>query len=83
MRLRERGCEIVQTNVASVLANGLSGPPRASGRPAVPISGLTHPLTEVFQPLPPDPTTKPATACETAASFRPGLEPEDELRSMP
>jgi len=46
MRLRERGCAIVQTNVASVLASGLSGPPRASGN-----SGFTHPLIEVFHPL--------------------------------
>src|SRR5262249_10347416 len=50
MRVRKRGCAIVQTNVASILASGLSGPPRASGRPAVPISGFTHPLTEVFHP---------------------------------
>jgi len=83
MRLRKRGCGIVQTNVASVLVTGLSGPPRASGRPAVPISGFADPLTEVFHPLSADPTTKPATAYETAASFRPGLEPEDKLRSMP
>jgi len=50
MRVRKRGCAIVQTNIARVLASGLSGPPRASGRPAVPISGFTHPLTEVFHP---------------------------------
>ena len=38
----------MQTNVASIPMTGLSGPPLASGRPAVPISGFTHPLTEVF-----------------------------------
>ena len=44
----------MQTNVASIPMTGLSRPPLASGGPAVPISGFTHPLTEVFHPLPAD-----------------------------
>jgi hypothetical protein len=38
----------VRTNAASVLATGL---PRASGGAAVPISGFSYPLIEVFHPL--------------------------------
>ena len=42
MHLRERGL-LVQTNVASLLATGLSGPPALrAGREC--LSGFTHPL---------------------------------------